>query len=370
MLEFLKGKSNHFIGVDFGTSSIKAVELSYKDQKAFLENYAIADMSFLSDKTKNKIGDEKTSVYEENVVHALEALFEKMKTKTKTANISLPGFNGLITIIEMPEMEEEELSKAIQFEAHKYIPVSLDEVSMSWEVIEHIDSSDSVLINKMDNNANSKKIKVLLVAAPKKDIDRYGKFASGAKIKVGAIELETFSIVRSLVGDDPGNFLIIDIGSQATNIILVEKGVIVVNRNIDTGGNEITSAIADSMKISKQRADALKKGDRDFLNNKETALVIPILEFIASEAKRILNLYRTKNRDARIDGILLSGGTSKMKGLEEYFTRLLETKATIGNPWSRVVVNDDAKKLAENLGGSFSVALGLALRGVEEYKRQ
>jgi len=371
MLEFLKGKSNHFIGVDFGTSSIKAVELSYKDQKVFLENYGIVDLNFLAGSDFNKqkeIG--KVSSYEQNLAEGVRRLFEKMKPKAKSANVSIPGFNGLITIIEMLDMPDEELAKAIQFEAHKYIPSSLDEISMSWEVIERVENASLPLAQKIGKDNNSQKIKVLLVAAPKKDIDRYGKYVATKNMKVGAIELETFSLVRALVGEDAGNFLIIDIGLQATNIILVEKGIVMVNRSIDAGGNEITSAIAESMNISNQRAEALKKGERDFLNNKESALVIPVLEFIASEAKRIIGLYSVKNKGARIDGVILSGGTSKMKGLEEYFARLLETKIMIGNPWHRVMVEDKARALVENLGGSFSVALGLALRGIEEYKRK
>ncbi|HPN54751.1 MAG TPA: type IV pilus assembly protein PilM [Candidatus Moranbacteria bacterium] len=371
MLEFLKGKKNNFIGVDFGTSSIKVVELSYKDQKVFLENYGIVDLKFLAGNDLNKqkeVG--KSYSYEQNLVEGVRQLFEKMKPKAKTANVSIPAFYGLITIIEMLDMQDEELAKAIQFEAHKYIPSSLDEISMSWEIIERVENPSLSLSQKTDKKNDLKKIKVLLVAAPKKDIDRYGKYVATKNIKVGAIELETFSLVRSLVGEDAGNFLIIDIGLQATNIILVEKGIAMVNRSIDAGGNEITLAIADSMNISNQRAEALKKGERDFLNNKESALVIPVLEFIASEAKRIVGLYISKNKETRIDGVILSGGTSKMKGLEEYFSRLLETKVVIGNPWHRIMIEDNAKILVGNLGGSFSVALGLALRGIEEYKRK
>ncbi len=53
-----------------------------------------------------------------------------------------------------------------QFEAHKYIPSSLDEIAMSWEVIHHTGSS------KISESAELK-TKVLLVAAPKRDIERY-----------------------------------------------------------------------------------------------------------------------------------------------------------------------------------------------------
>ncbi|EKE19325.1 MAG: hypothetical protein ACD_9C00051G0015, partial [uncultured bacterium] len=243
---------------------------------------------------------------------------------------------------------------------------SLDEVAMSWEVIEQTGTENSASANA----GKGKRVKVLLVAAPKKDIEHYDRLVSGTSLEVSAIELETFSIVRSLVGEDSGNFFIIDIGSRATNMILVEKGIVKINRNIDVGGSEITAAISDSMSISRQRAEIFKAGDKDFLNVRETALVIPVLELIASESKRILAAYKEQNKGIRIDGIFLSGGTSKMKGLEEYFTRSLEMPVTVGDPWKRIATKSELAPLIKKIGASFSVSLGLALRGIEEYKRK
>jgi type IV pilus assembly protein PilM len=239
---------------------------------------------------------------------------------------------------------------------------------MSWEIIEHTENGK--LLSQSIGKDSGKKIKVLLVAAPKKDIEHYDRLVSGVDLEVSAIELETFSIARALVGEDVGNFFIIDIGSRATNLLLMEKGVVRVNRNIDAGGNEITTAIGDAMNVSRQRAEIFKKGDKDIINSKESALIIPVLELIASESRRILNAYREKNKDLRIDGVFLSGGTSKMKGLEEYFTRSLGMPVTMGNPWRRISTTEEAKPLIEKLGDSFSVAIGLALRGMEEYKRE
>lgn len=367
MLEFLTGTKNHFIGIDFGTSSIKVVELSYENQKAKLENYGVVDLNWLGQGEQQSGSN--VSSYEQKLNDALKGLIAKMKLrKGSHAYISIPGFNGLITIIELPDMQQDELAKAIQFEAHKYIPSSLDEVAMSWEVIEHIEPVQGAI--QIPGKITGKRIKVLLVAAPKKDIEHYDRLVSGVNFQVNAIELETFSIARALVGEDTGNFFIIDIGSRATNMILLEKGIVRVNRNIDAGGNEITTAISDSMNISRQRAETFKKGDKDLINIRETALVIPVLELIASESKRILNAYKEKNRDLRIDGVLLSGGTSRMKGLDEYFSKALSMPVTLGDPWRRISADENVAPLIKQLGSSFSVALGLALRGMDEYKRE
>ncbi|EKE25772.1 MAG: type IV pilus biogenesis protein PilM [uncultured bacterium] len=368
MLDFFKGKKNRFIGIDFGTSSIKVVEISYTNQRVNLENYGIVDLNWTNNGDRGMI---KNASYEQKLNDALKNLLTKMGLKSGTAYVSIPGFSGLITIIDLPEMENEELAKAIKFEAHKYIPSSLDEIAMSWEIIEHSDKEKNLLSTPAEKTAPNmpKKIKVLLVAAPKRDIEKYDRLVSGSQLEVGAIELETFSIGRSLVGDEQGGSLIIDIGSRATNIILVENGIVKVNRNIDAGGNEITNAICDSMSISRQRAEIFKKGDKDFLNTTESAIIIPVLELISGESQRILNSYRDKNKEFELKNVILSGGSAKMKGLDVYFARNLAADVTIADPWKDVSYNPAIKPLVEELGSAFAVALGLALRGVDDYKR-
>ncbi|MEI8343890.1 MAG: pilus assembly protein PilM [Candidatus Moraniibacteriota bacterium] len=375
MLELFKTNKNHFIGVDFGTSSIKVVELSYTDQQTHLENYGFVDLNLPSH--DNSI---KPASLEQALNDSLKKLIIKMNARPAATYVSIPGFSGLVTIVELPDMPDDELTKAIQFEAHKYIPSALEEVAMSWEVIERKTDAPKLqeqesMMSKLKFKSESKnkttgKIKVLLVAAPKKDIEHCDRLVSGAGLEVSAIELETFSIARSLVGDSTGTFLIVDVGSRATNIILVEKGVIQVNRNIDAGGDEITSAIADGMNISRARADVFKKGEKDMLNGNENAIIIPVLDLIVGELRRIIAAYKEKNNNSVIEALIISGGTSKMKGIEEFFNRSLGEKIQIGNPWRSIVVKAEVAPFVKEIGSSFSVALGLAMRGIDDYKRK
>jgi len=359
MFEFIKGGKNKFIGIDFGTSSIKVVELSYKNQRVYLDNYGIVDLNLeMQDRTqliKNQSFEQKLNI-------ALKKLLENMKITSGSAYISLPAFSGLITLIDLPEMKEDELGKAMQFEAHKYIPTSLDEVAMSWETVKHQEGSSLAGSRGM--------LKVLLVAAPKREIERYDRLIGGTGLEVSAIELETFPIARALVGDETKTMLIIDIGARSTNMILVSDGTIHVNRTIDGGGSDVTSAISDSMSISKVRAESFKKGEKDILNSTQTPIIMPVLELITNEAKRIIDAYTEKNKGAVVSQIVLSGGTSKMKGMVEYFTKSLSHVVVAGNPWKDIVIDPKVEPIIKSIGSSFSVSVGLALRGVDDYKRK
>ena len=369
MFNFFK-KQNYFLGVDFGTSALKVVEFSFSKQRTHLVNYGWVDFSS-GENNKGIYKGSKLRLQGGYLQKCLKELFKKMPLKSKQAYVSMAGFNGLVALIELPNMKKDELDQAVKFEAHKYIPASLDEVFLSWDIVSRENSEKSKLIKKIGKNSNaSEKVKILLVAALKEEVLKYEKLISGSGLEMKALELVMFSMVRSLVGGDLGNFIIIDIGARNSNIILTEKGVVKINRSVDMGGNEITKTIAESMNISRQRAESLKRQKKDIFNSREGMMLLPSLELIAKEAQRIIKSYESRNEKTHIDSVILSGGTAKLIGIDAYFSKVLGIKAVVGNPWSRIDFDKSLGSQIKEMGPSFSVAVGLALRGVEEYQRK
>lgn len=362
MLNFFNFKKKSFVGIDFGTSAIKIVELSYRDQKTQLINYGWVDLEVAAG---NESREQRLLSVDEKLKVHLANLLKKLKIKTDAAYVSMPAFVGLFVLLELPEMGQDDLEKAVQFEARKYIPNSLNEVSLGWEIVKKGDVARIIT-----EKGATRKMQVLMVAAPKKEVDRYESIVKSVGIGIKALELETFSLVRSLVGDDMGTFLIVDIGARVTNLILVEKSVIKVNRSLSIGGNEITSALAESLNISRPRAEIFKKENRDLFNDKETMVLIPPMEMIVNESLRIAASYLEKTGGGRIASIILSGGSAKIKGLDEYFSRITGIPTILGKPWRKISFDKRLSFAIENIGTSYSVALGLALRGIEEYRRR
>jgi len=377
MFKLFGSGKKYSIGVDFGTSEVKIVELFLKNQKTYLENYGWIDLGFINASSVLKpIATETKNFYDKKLQKYLQKLVKSMRLKSRDAYVSLPGFSGLVTRVNFPAMSNEELEEAITFEAKKYVPNSIDEVAVDWEIVgekknpeKQNESLPKENSEKTESDAKGKEI--LLVAAPKREVIRCGNIVNNSGLNVKNVELEIFSLVRAIVGNDSGCFLIVDIGSRMTNIVLVEKGMIRVNRNIEGGGSEITKTIAESLNISKQRAEELKKENKELLNSREISLVIPVLDMIANESLRIINAYRGKEgKNSRIDSVILSGGSSKLKGIDQYFSKKIGIQARIGNPWSKVVYNEKISPFVEKIGSSFSVALGLAFRGIEELKNK
>ena len=220
-------------------------------------------------------------------------------------------------------------------------------------------------VNKERLANSGERMEVLLVAALNKEVARYEKYVSGAGLKLDFLELETFSLSRSVVGDEPGLFLVIDIGSRATNLILIHDGIVKMSRNIDGGGKDMTHVLAESLSITSERAEALKKSGQDFLLSPEVALSFPSLQAIVSEAERTLASYQIRHSGVQCKKILLSGGAASFRGLTEYYEGILKIPVVVADPWRNIEVKPILKEKIRELGTSFSVAVGLALCGTD-----
>ncbi len=345
-----------FLGIDFGTAALKAVELELVQGKPVLVNYGVADFSYLEEELKDA-----HYTYDEAVALYLHALLTKMKPKTNEVQVAMPAYTGLITMVEFPEMSETEMDQAVQFEAHKYVPMaSLNDVALSWEII-----------GQRNTATGSQVSEVLLVAALRKEIARYQGYLAGEHLKLSSLEIETFAIVRALLDQTPGAGakILIDIGSRATNIILAQDGKVQLSRNIDTGGKDMTRTLADTIDVARDRAEGLKKSGKDFLNQKNSAVVFPSLQVIIGEAQRVIALHQEKHPEFPVNEIVLSGGSSRLAGMTQYLSGVFALPVNIGHPWVKIQATEKQQVMIHEMGASFSVVIGLALGGIENHNK-
>lgn len=358
---------NKFLGIDIGTSTIKIVEVKVSSGKPALSNYAWMKVG--------NLGDIKFSSFDSTLPLYLKKAIKEGNFKSREAHVSIPAFGGLITLIEFPEMTREDLDQAIRFEAHKYIPASMEDVVLSWDIVNK--KTGNHLLKKSGEEAGVKggaaepadKIQVLLVAAPKNKVAKYEQLIKTSGLDLKSIEVESFALLRSLVGNDQGDFVVVDIGARVCNIILIEKGIIKANRNIDAGGRDITKAIARSMNINEERAEKMKMSGKDFLA-KESNINFPSLDLIISEVRRVLGAFYKNDGGLKIDGVILSGGTAGLAGIDKYFSDALGTRAIIGNPLRRIEYDAVLEPKLNEIKSQLSVSIGLALKGAEEYLRK
>ncbi len=330
------GKDKSILGVDIGTQSIKLVQLQADDK--LIETYGIVDLFEPISIQSTEAGIDKT-------VELLRNLVARARVTTKRCVVSLPNSAVFTSVIDMPKMTDEELESAIQYEAKKYIPLPFSEITLSWSLI--------------SENSTNNTLKVLLIAVPKQIRDIYIKIFQQAGLDLEIIEIEALALIRSLIQDNSKNYVIIDIGGKVTGINFIKQGLLQLTRNLNIGGDTVTEKISQTLNLQTSRAEQFK---RDFgLNSTEflPETVKPILTTIKTEAKQVLDLY--KSHGVEVDNIIMVGGAAQMPGLKEFFADLAPT-IVYGNSIEGLSYPNEVEPVLKRFSMQLSVAIGLALR--------
>ena len=344
-----------YLGVDIGTLSIKVVEISNADGRPKLENYAILtdyDLAFQGS-AQDAMKTKKT--FSGQAALMLRRLLKEGKISTKEINMSVPIFSSFLTVMELPQMTESELASAVQFEAKKYVPVPLDSVVIDWSLI------------SSTHAGQAGKISVLLVAIPKDLISEYTNIASETGLKLMALELETVSAARALMGNDPVPTILIDMGARDTTISVIDGGFLRISHSIETTGEDLTRALANGLNIDWRRAEELKKetGLKIMNDNDQiTGVLGPLLKVFINTIQNISDIYFSKT-NKKIEKLITYGGAAKMPGFSQYLRDHLKMDVVSGNPFSRIVYPDKLKPMIEEVGHEFTIAIGLALKAIQ-----
>ena len=354
-----------FIGVDFGTSSIKMVELELDKGRPKMLTYGYIEEAVnivKSDKEEDKA----------KTVASIKKLLKDAGVSGDRAISALPPYAVFSSIISLPMMPNKELISAVRWEAKKFVPMPLEEMILDWKVIKETEDKKPLGQTKNSNRTittekKGKDLQILLTAAPKNLVKRYLDTFKQVELQLASLETEAFALERSLVGDDKSAVMIVDIGALGTHISVVSEGVPILNRSVDIGGATITKAIADSMNIDMSRAEQFKRDIGMTASSGGSEQIPKTIEFVISsiinEIKYCFNIYQNQEVKA-IEKIVLAGGSSFLLQLPEYLAKVLNMKVVIGDPWARIVYPVELEPILKEIGPKFAVAVGLAMRNL------
>ena len=349
---FFKQKS--FLGVDIGTNSIKMVEITNADKKPKLRNYGWLETYGYLERLNDAIQTSSLKILEKDAVKLLKFLISQLKPKTDRVVASLPSFAAFITLLELPMMPAEDTAKAVVFQARQYIPLPVSEVTIDW-----------LKVGEREDEEGTKKQQILLISVPNERIKSYRSIFKAAGLKLVALEIESFSLARALVGSDPTPTIMADIGGRSTNIAIVDQGFWKYNGRTDFASGSLTQAIASSTNIDIRRAEELKKR-RGLLGTggeyELSTLMIPFLDVIIEEVRRVRDAYE-KECQGKIERVILAGGGANLLGIEDYFTKRLELPTVKGAPFSKISYPQQLEPVVNELGTSLAVAIGLGIKG-------
>ncbi len=348
-------KSKSVIGVDVGSSSLKVVQLRREGGIAVLETYG--ELS-LGPYAGGEVG-QATNLPADKIVETLKDLLREAKVTTNDAGVSIPFSRSLLTLVELPRRADAQEQKTIiELEARKYIPVPVTEVQLDWFIIPTPIPEGAALPDK---------IQVLLVAVHNDELALLENVVKGAALATSFYEIEIFSTIRSVVEEPIKPVLVLDIGASATKVYVVEHGVVALSHNIPQGGQDVTRTIATAHGFSVGKAESLKKehGFKAADASYDRKTIELVFSRIFEEAKRVLTQYETTNRKT-ISALILTGGGGVTKELEAYAKTFFSVPVAIADPFSKTEAPAFMRPVLEAIGPEFAVAVGLALRKLEE----
>lgn len=353
------------LGIDISSSAIKIVQVRKERGRAILETYG----EILLGPYAGLAPGQAVNLPADKLKEALTDLIKGANITAQRAAIAIPLRSSLIISIDLPAMGEKQLNEMIPIEARKYIPVPISEVMLDWWVIpkreipdERTEAPATPAVPVVD------KVEVLMVAIHNGTLAQYRDAALQVGFSPEAFEIESFSSIRSVFGRDMLPTMILDMGASSTKITIVDFGIIRVSHVIAKGAQDITTALAASLGVGFEEAEHIKResgimgqtGDKNI-----SSVASPVIEYIFFEASKVLTSYQKKYKRAVSKTILIGGG-ALLKGLEEVAGRSFEVPVVFGDPFSKVEAPAFLENVLVGAGPEFAVAIGLALRELQE----
>lgn len=359
-----KSKPDSVFGLDLGSSSIKVIQLKKENGKVILETYgelAVGPYHKLS------VGQASNLSLAELETIVTDLLREANVT-TKVGGLSIPLKESLMVNITVPDLPGTDLKDVIPLEARKFVPVPIQEVVLDWWVVpknksEEIDAAR--VAKKTDSVAMQN---VMTVAIHKDTIKQYEDLSTALSLQPQFVEIETFSAMRSVLLNELGAVAVIDLGASSTKLVVVDYGIVRMAHTVPKGGQDITMAISRSLSLPFAKAEEIKReiGLLEKLGGDSIKpTVSSVVEYIFAEVNRTLADFESKTNRA-VSRVMLIGGGATLPGLLPVVREHLSQPVELGLPFERVVAPAFIEPILKDVGPSFAVSIGLALRALQE----
>src|SRR5258708_7618716 len=341
------------VGLDIGSSSVKAVELQRKGGTLQLTSLGYENLQ-----TDTIVDGQIMEL--NNVSDVISSIFNEHKIKTTRVAAGVSGHSVIVKNIVVPSMSEAELHESFSWHAEEHIPFDIADVNLDYHITENSNDALSVLMAACKSDK---------IANVKQGIQLAGK-------QPVVIDVDTFALQNCYEVNyrpAPGTVVaLLNIGASTMNINILNGTRSVFARDASVGGSQYTSLLQKELGLSVEQAEAVKRGS-PIPEGIEERPIQPIIEMVsdilALEVRKTMDFYRATaaEGEAAIQKILLACGGSKLPGLGEYLAKRFEIPVEVFDPFRQIQV-DPAKfdpDYMREIVPEMAVAVGLALRGVE-----
>ncbi len=173
-------KEGSVLGIDIGSSSVKIVQLRSSKGAAILETYGEIALGPYGEQAIGKV----VKIAPEKTASALADLMKEANVTSRSGGLSIPFSSSLVSVLEVPSVDQEQLKRIIPIEARKYIPIPVSEVTLDWFAIPRDEGEQSAFDRVQPKSAQPKGQEVLLVAIHNSALENYKTVVTTAGVGI------------------------------------------------------------------------------------------------------------------------------------------------------------------------------------------
>jgi type IV pilus assembly protein PilM len=346
------GSGKSIVGLDIGSSSIKAIELKRSKGEIMVSHLGVEPLA-------SDIVVDSMIVDSGSVSSAISKIFTQHSIKSKSVATSVSGHSVIVKPIKVQPMTESELAEGITTEASQHIPFDISDVNLDFEIL-----------NPGDNGPQ---MDVLLVAVKKDKILNYTNVLSLAGKTPSVVDIDAFALQNCYeynYNPSPDSTVaLLNLGASVMNINIVKGTTPLFTRDVSVGGNQYTDSLQKELDLSFDDAESLKLGRRvgTVSEDAKQPILQQVTEIIVLEIQKTFDFFRATASGEHIERVYLAGGSSKIPGLVEALRQEFSLPVELLNPFKQIVPPSDSleNEILEQNPGQLAVAVGLALRSFE-----
>lgn len=298
------------IGLDIGSSGVRAAELNLSKRPAVLERFGQVALP------TGAVRDGEI-VDADTVARAIKQLWSSANFSSKRVVVGVANQRVIVRQVDLPWLPPAEMRKSLPFQVQDYIPIPVDQAILDFHPLE-----------EFENDGGGRMLRMLLVAADRDMVLSGMAAVQRAGLTPVMVDLTPFAFLRALsagaeFGEESGADAFVNVGASITNIVVNQGGVPRFVRILVQGGNDITDAVAERLGIPADQAEHIK-AQTGFVNTADGSTGHPagrVIEQSASqwveEVRGSLDYYMAQPGAARLSRIVLTGGASQLTGLAE-----------------------------------------------------
>ncbi len=306
--------------------------------------------------------------------------------KGKSVILGVANQKVVVRVLPFPKMNPQDLKSAVGFEAQDHIPMPLDEA-----VLDHISLGSADEGSDLD--------RVLVVAAQKDMVSRYASAIRDAGLRLTGIDVKALALTRSILPnalfEEVGAVLLMDIGAELTNLVVLQGGAPTLTRFVQGGSLYFAQSVADAANISEEEADkqlmnpkvrlgsalqgeegqseaADQEAEEESEDDFDPALAYDIrrgledaVQLLAEDIQRSIEYHYSQPEAREVSQVFVSGEGALVGGMDDYLSELLGINTQRANLLGKLGANrsnvsDEQIKVMEPV---LAVSFGLAMEG-------